>query len=77
MKVARVLVAVITMLSNGGMAWSQAYPAKPVRVIVPFPPAGANDIVARIVFPKLADEKLSIGFGVLDDERAKTTWRAS
>jgi tripartite-type tricarboxylate transporter receptor subunit TctC len=27
-----------------------------VRVIVPFPPAGANDIVARIVLPKLSEQ---------------------
>jgi tripartite-type tricarboxylate transporter receptor subunit TctC len=39
-----------------GAAWSQAYPTKLVRVIVPFPPAGANDIVARIVFPKLSEQ---------------------
>ena len=39
-----------------GIAWSQPYPAKPVRVIVPFPPAGANDIVARIVFPKVSEQ---------------------
>jgi tripartite-type tricarboxylate transporter receptor subunit TctC len=39
-----------------GAAWSQAYPTKPVRVIIPFPPGGANDIMARIVFPKLSEQ---------------------
>jgi tripartite-type tricarboxylate transporter receptor subunit TctC len=44
------------MLCATGVAWSQAYPAKPVRVIVPFPPGGANDIVARILLPKLSEQ---------------------
>src|SRR5262245_11108264 len=43
------------MVYAGGVAWSQAYPAKPVRVIIPFPPGGANDITARIVLPKLSE----------------------
>jgi tripartite-type tricarboxylate transporter receptor subunit TctC len=43
------------MLCATGAAWSQPYPAKPVRVIVPFPPAGANDIAARITLPKVSE----------------------
>jgi tripartite-type tricarboxylate transporter receptor subunit TctC len=56
MKAIRVLVAAAFMSCGAGTAWPQAYPAKPVRVVVPFPPGGANDIVARIVLPKLSEQ---------------------
>jgi tripartite-type tricarboxylate transporter receptor subunit TctC len=39
-----------------GTAWSQAYPSKPVRVIVVFPPGGGTDIVGRIVFQKVSEQ---------------------
>jgi tripartite-type tricarboxylate transporter receptor subunit TctC len=57
MKAARLYAtSFASMLCASGVVWSQAFPAKPVRVIVPFPPAGANDIVARIVLPKVAEQ---------------------
>ena len=57
MRAVRVFAAFIAgMLCTAGVAWSQAYPNKPVRVIVPFPPGGANDIVARILLPKLSEQ---------------------
>ncbi len=46
----------VGLLCASGVVWSQAYPAKHVRVIVPFPPGGANDIVARFVLPKLSEQ---------------------
>ncbi len=36
-------------------AYSQAYPSKPVRVVIPFPPGQATDVIGRVVSQKLGD----------------------
>ncbi len=38
-----------------GAAFAQAYPSKPVRMIVGFPPGGGTDVVARVISQKLSE----------------------
>ena len=45
----------LLLLAAPLLALAQAYPAKPVRMIIPFAPGGASDFVGRIMQPKMAD----------------------
>jgi len=46
-------IALLTL--TAGTALAQDYPARPVRIIVGFPPGGATDLVARVIGPKLGE----------------------
>src|SRR3982750_1477767 len=48
-------------------AWSQNYPAKPVRFIIPFPPGGPTDIMGRLAAQRLTE---AWGVQVVADNRA-------
>ena len=39
-----------------GTAWAQAYPSKPVRVVIVFAPGGATDVVGRLAFQKVGEQ---------------------
>ena len=51
----RLLVAAATLL-GATTAHAQTYPAKPIRMILAFPPGGPTDIVARVLAQKLAEQ---------------------
>lgn len=62
----RALVLIIAVLSITVPAAAQQYPAKPIRMIIGFPPGGGTDIVGRIVGQKLSEV---LGQQILPDNR--------
>ena len=58
------LLAAIFVVAN---AFAQSYPARPVKMIVPFPPGGNTDIVGRLIAQKLTE---SMGQQVFVENRA-------
>jgi len=65
LRVAASLACVLPALLPGPLVWG-AFPEKPIRVIVPSPPGGGNDIMARLASQKLAE---SWGRQVVVDNR--------
>ena len=63
---ARVSSFALAALVLAGSALAQAWPTKPVRLIVPFPPGGSADILARAIGQKLGD---GLGQQVIIDNR--------
>src|SRR4051812_23674143 len=63
----RIIVALAVALGTVASAHAQTYPARPIRIVVPFPAGGSVDAVARWVGQKLSD---SLKQPVVIDNRA-------
>ncbi len=60
------LLAVAAVFSAAVVLAADSYPSKPVRLIIPFPPGGSNDIVGRLIATKLSEH---LGKQVVADNR--------
>ena len=56
----------IMLLAHAGAVYAQQYPAKPLRMIVPFLPGGASDFAARIIGPRMGE---ALGQQIIIDNR--------
>src|SRR4029077_14695009 len=59
-----------SLLAPGG-AVAQAYPTRPVTLVIPFPPGGGNDALGRMVADKMSK---SIGQQIVVDNRGGARW---
>ncbi len=55
MKKSVALLTGLTLLLLPGAAWAEDFPAKPIRLIVPFPAGGPNDIIARVIGQRMSE----------------------
>ena len=61
-----VAVAAVASFVASQPVLAQAYPAKPIRVVIPWPPGGSNDVVGRVVLQKVSE---SLGQQFIVDNR--------
>lgn len=71
MKIATLIAAAFACLATAG-GFAQTYPAKPIRLITPYPPGGGTDASARIIGQALGEQ---MGQQVVIDSRAGASGR--
>src|SRR5262245_31755552 len=63
-------IAAVALASWSLAAWPQAFPAKPIRIVVPFSAGGPTDITARLIGPRMTE---LLGQPIVIDNRAGAT----
>lgn len=72
MKIIRILAGIVMVCAGINPVWAQAYPAKTIRLISPYPPGGGTDATARIIAQALGDQ---MGQQVIVDSRGGASGR--
>ncbi len=70
MRLIRNLAALAAMALISSATLAQAWPSKPIRIIVPYPPGGTSDILARAIGPKITE---ALGQPVTVENKAGAT----
>ncbi len=66
MKLFATLAIAVSLSAASAYASAQQYPGKPIRLVIPFPPAGATDVIGRALGQKLSE---SLGQAVVIENR--------
>ena len=65
-KISHIFLGLFLSFSSFGVVLADSFPSKPIRIIVPYPPGGGNDVLARMFAPELSK---ALGQSVIVENR--------
>jgi tripartite-type tricarboxylate transporter receptor subunit TctC len=66
----RALLGAAPALALAPAARAETWPSRPIRLVVPYPPGGGSDTMARIIYPRVAER---LGQPIVIDNRGGAT----